>query len=102
MKDMDNCVKKVIIKGNVCGTTDVMDWADEHPDVHFSFTHFESELGGWRWGLIVSEHQPSSAELECDALGLIQWHNLYNGWQRAAYSLGWICRKNGRYIFITD
>lgn len=99
---MEEFVKKVVIKGSVCGTTDVMDWADEHPDARFDYTYFESELGGWRWGLVVSEHEPSSIELECDDDGLIEWHDLYNGWQRSSGVFGWICRKNGRYIFITD
>lgn len=99
---MKEFVKKVIIKGRVCGTTDVMDWADEHPEARFDFTQFESELGGWRYGLIVSEYEPSDAELECDHLGLTEWHALYNGWQRTTFGVGWVCRKNGRYIIITD
>jgi len=99
---MEEFVKKVVISGCVCGTTDVMDWADEHPEARFDYTHFEPGVGGWRWGLIVSEHQPSSIELECDEEGLTEWHDLYNGWQRTSFGIGWVCRKNGRYIIITD
>lgn len=99
---MEEFVKKVIIKGSVCGTTDVMDWADEHPDARFDLTHFEPEHGGFLRGLVVSEHVPSRVELEDDEDGLTEWHDLYNGWQRSSSCVGWVCRKKGRYIFITD
>ena len=92
-------VKKVVIKGCVCGTTNVMDWADEHPEARFNYTHFESEEGGWRWGLVVSEYYPNDDVKEY--LDEIGWHDLYNGWQRTT-NFGWVCRKNGRYIYITD
>ena len=99
---MDEFVKKVMIDKSTVGTTDIMDWADEHPDARFYFTHFLSTTNIF-YGCVVSEYEPDELFLECEEDGLHEWWDLYNGWQRLHEIVGlWICRKNGRYIMITD
>lgn len=93
-------IKEVRIEGLVLGTTDVMDWADAHPEHYFDFTAFDCDRYPYG-GLMVSEYEPSERVKEyLDGLG---WHDIkYNGWQRTSDGFGWVCRKNGRYIYITN
>lgn len=94
--------KEIVLDTYTLGTTDIMDYADAHPNEYFDHTYVRSSkrMGD---GLIVSEHEPSQAEIDCDDRGLTYWHKLYNGWERSCELQGfaWVCRKNGRYIFIT-
>jgi hypothetical protein len=71
-----------------------MDYADEHPNEYFDFTEVRSRHTDYG-RLMVSEYEPRFKNEE-------DWHDLYNGWQRTTSGFGWVCRKNGRYIIITD
>ena len=94
--------KEIVLDSYAVGTTDIMDYADAHPNEYFDYTDVRSSKTNFG-RLMVSEHEPSNSELECDHLGLTEWHDLYNGWQRTSNCIGvWVCRKNGRYIIITD
>ena len=87
------------------GTIGVMDYADQHPDQYFDHTEVYATYsdGNKRYILMVSEYHPTEIDIECDKKGLTEWHDLYNGWQRTSNCIGvWVCRKNGRYIIITD
>ena len=92
---------EIVIDSYAVGTTDVMDYADKHPNEYFDHTNVRSSKIDYG-RLMVSEYEPSEAELECDERGLIGWRNLFNGWQRTSTGYGcWVCRQNGRYIIIT-
>ena len=93
--------REIVIDSYAVGTTDIMDYADKHPNEYFDHTNVRSSKIDYG-RLMVSEYKPSEAELECDERGLIGWHDLYNGWQRTSTGYEcWVCRKNGRYIIIT-
>lgn len=84
------------------GTTDIMDYADAHPNEYFDYTNVRSKHTDFGQ-LMVSDYEPSSILLDCYEKGLIEWYDLYNGWQRISFGFGmWVCRKNGRYIYITN
>lgn len=94
--------EEIVLDSYAVGTTDIMDYADAHPNEYFDYTDVRSSKTNFG-RLMVSEHEPSESELECDHLGLTEWHDLYNGWQRTSNCIGvWVCRKNERYIIITD
>lgn len=90
--------KEIVLEGYAVGTMDVMDYADKHPNEYFDHTNVRSKNTDFGQ-LMVSEYNPCESVLECFEHG----SDLPNGWQR--YSDGycyWICRKNDRYIFITN
>ena len=92
---------EIVIDSYVVGTISIMDYADKHPNEYFDHTDVRSSKTKYN-RLMVSEHEPSKAELECDRLGITEWHDLYNGWQSTSNGDGcWVCRQNGRYIIIT-
>ena len=93
--------REIVIDSYVVGTISIMDYADKHPNEYFDHTDVRSSKTNYG-RLMVSDYKPSAAELECDRLGITEWHDLYNGWQRTSNGYGWVCRKNGRYISITD
>lgn len=94
--------KEIVLDGYAVGTMDVMDYADEHPDEYFDHTNVRSKNHNYD-RLMVSEYLPDHWEEKLDELNPERWHNLPNGWQREGATPGvWVCRKNGRYIIITN
>lgn len=81
------------------GTMAVMEYADAHPDFVFNKTCF---IDGHGHSLVASEYHPDEAFLSLDEDGAYIWHTTPDGWQRVYAYCGWVCRKNGRYIFITN
>ena len=92
--------REIVIDSYAVGTTDIMDYADAHPNEYFDHTDVRSSKTDFG-RLMVSDYEPSRVEIEADERGFYYWHKLYNGWERIDSGFGWVCRKNGRYIFIT-
>ena len=94
-------VKEVVLDSFVLGTTDVMKYADEHPEERFSSTTFRCK--NTHDALMVSDMSENdiSCSLACFERGIYTWHECPNGWQRH-HNCGWLCHKDGRYIFITN
>lgn len=98
---MNKICKEIVFKSNAIGTTDVMDYADEHPNEYFDCTIVHSEHTDYGH-LFVSEFNCSKIDLEAFNDPSTIWEKLYNGWQRHYSSFAtWICRKNERYLIIT-
>ena len=95
--------EQIVLDSYAVGTTDIMDYADEHPNEYFDCTHVRSRHTDFG-ELVVSEFPVNEEkEREYEEKGIRVWHDLYNGWQRTSNCFGvWVCRKNGRYIIITD
>lgn len=86
--------REIVVETHCVGTTDIMDYADAHPNEYFDFTEVRSRHTDYG-RLMVSEYEPQFKSEK-------DWHDLYNGWQRKSTCDGvWVCRKNGRYIIIT-
>ena len=86
--------REIVVETHCVGTTDIMEYADEHPNEYFDFTEVRSRHTDYG-RLMVSEYEPQF-KIEKG------WHDLNNGWQRKSNCDGvWVCRKNGRYIIIT-
>jgi hypothetical protein len=86
--------REIVVETHCVGTTDIMDYADAHPNEYFDFTEVHSRHTDYG-RLMVSEYNPQFMSEK-------DWHDLYNGWQRKSNCDGvWVCRKNGRYIIIT-
>lgn len=92
--------REIVIDSYAVGTTDIMDYADAHPNEYFDHTDVRSSKTDFG-RLMVSDYEPSDVEIEADERGFYYWHKLYNGWERTDSGCGWVARKNGRYIFIT-
>lgn len=88
---------KTIHLDNV-GTIAIMDYLDSHPSERCDYTTFTDGFTT----LMVSEYSPDSIDIESLKRGIIKWYKLPNGWERS-YSGGlWKCKKNNRWIIITD
>lgn len=80
------------------GTLAVVEYADAHPSHVFNSTCFMDSHGH---SLVASEYHPDEAFMEMDDDGQYIWHTTPDGWQRVYADCGWVCRKNGRYIYIS-
>ena len=94
--------KEIVLETYSVGTTDVMEYADEHPNEYFDCTIVRSKQTKYG-SLFVSDYEPDESTLECFEKGIYKWHDLNNGWQRFFFELPlmWVCRKGERYIYIT-
>ena len=92
--------KEIVLDTYSVGTMDVMDYADEHPNEYFDFTHVYSKHTDFGM-LVVSEYEEDNLMRDCDEEGLYEWRDLPNGWQRRSNYGVFVCRKNGRQIIIT-
>ena len=91
--------KEILLDTYSVGTTDIMEYADAHPNEYFDFTHVRSRKTDYG-RLVVSEYEPDADMVEyLDNRG---WHDCIDGWQRTTDGFSFVCRKNGRYIFITN
>lgn len=91
--------EEIVIDSYAVGTTDVMKYADEHPNEYFDHTNVRSSKTDYGQ-LMVSEHTLDESTKECLDLGIYKWHQCPNGWLRLNVC-GWICKKGERVIFIT-
>lgn len=93
---IDMGYKKIPIDSYAIGTTTVMEYVDEHPEEKLDHTTFYNPEHP-QIGVIASD---VSEELLLPYEDR-EWWPVLDGWERLTVFLGWICRKNNRYIFIS-
>ena len=93
-------MKEINIDG--CGTIAVMNYVDEHKDLALNAQIFNCMGSGITLVVSDEEHFRSSFKLS-DLWELSEKPKtiLSNGWERQGGYSSWICRKNGKYIFIS-
>ena len=91
--------EEIVLDSYAVGTTDIMEYADKHPNEYFDFTDVRSRHTDYG-RLVVSEYNPNASMIEY--LNRLGWQDCIDGWQRILSGFAFVCRKNGRYIFITN
>ena len=91
--------KEIVLESYAVGTMDIMDYADEHPNEYFDFTHVYSKHTLYGMLTVSDFYADEDMVRYYDRIG---WRDLPNGWQRTSTNTMFVCRKNGRYIYITS